>query len=362
MSNYQILMHAETLAKVSAYRQALAQVGKSLAGGRLQVRLSGDDLASMSDAEFLERLFATKPPLIFAESTVYGDGRDWNQNELSILGDIGVAVPVLAFDDGRHRDPAIHTTRLPTTLLFIPGALLRNGMGNPPADWAEVTRDGKIDPGAYQALYARRLLPLLLYANEQASKARRKAFITIPGLGCGQFAGPFMGQLGDHLGTALRKMLETNTDRMPWIRAVYYDPYGECRNGRHDIGGLSLLVRPLLQGNEGKPQLCHPAHYAETGDDFDDCLLFSVVAWDHVSWPGNDFYGGSRCTDDGVKAAATDLMLRLTGIAGHYDPTLYSYQPPTPYRNWAELVQDRTLTLRVEGKLQIWDPDVMMIR
>ena len=36
--------------------------------------------------------------------------------------------------------------------------------------------------------------------------------------------------------------------------------------------------------------------------------LFSVVAWDHVSWPGNDFYAGQRKTDDGVKAAATTAM------------------------------------------------------
>jgi len=42
--------------------------------------------------------------------------------------------------------------------------------------------------------------------------------------------------------------------------------------------------------------------------------------WDHVSWPGNDFYGGSRSTDDGVKAAATDSMAALTGVEGRYAP------------------------------------------
>ena len=56
------------------------------------------------------------------------------------------------------------------------------------------------------------------------------------------------------------------------------------------------------------------------GDDFSGCILFSIVAWDHVSWPGNDYFGGSRSTDDGVKAAATDSMAVLTGIEGHYDP------------------------------------------
>ena len=32
------------------------------------------------------------------------------------------------------------------------------------------------------------------------------------------------------------------------------------------------------------------------------------MAWDYVSWPGNDFYGDLRNTDDGVKAAATNSM------------------------------------------------------
>ena len=67
-----------------------------------------------------------------------------------------------------------------------------------------------------------------------------------------------------------------------------------------------------------------------------------MVAWDHVSWPGNDYWigaasslaicdaftrgmhmmltmigpvrPGKRCTDDGVKAAATDTMRALTGV------------------------------------------------
>lgn len=52
-------------------------------------------------------------------------------------------------------------------------------------------------------------------------------------------------------------------------------------------------------GDAGKPQLCPPQRYAEHGDDFSHCQRFSVVAWDHVSWPGNDFYGGARATDDG---------------------------------------------------------------
>ena len=84
---------------------------------------------------------------------------------------------------------------------------------------------------------------------------------------------------------------------------------------------------------------------AEEGDDFSGCLLTSIVAWDHVSWPGNDFFGGSRCTDDGVKAAATDSMAVLTGIEGRYDPGRGAYVPPPPFRTWEEVVIRKGLRL-----------------
>ena len=34
-----------------------------------------------------------------------------------------------------------------------------------------------------------------------------------------------------------------------------------------------------------------------------------------------------------------------------YVPIRHLYNPPTPYRNWAELVQDQRLRLKVAGKL-----------
>ncbi|NBC47008.1 MAG: hypothetical protein GVY22_03245 [Gammaproteobacteria bacterium] len=105
-----------------------------------------------------------------------------------------------------------------------------------------MTKAGQLDPVRYRALYRRRLLPLL--------------------------------------------------------RLVYYDPYAECRNTEHMVGSLSLRVRPLLQGNADRPQLFAPACYAEPGDDLGDCRLYSVVAWDPTSWPGNDFWARARVTDD----------------------------------------------------------------
>jgi hypothetical protein len=351
MMSYKILMHSAAYQKAEAYRIELASMGLNRSGLFLGHELLGKDIENLDTESFIEHLVATKPPLIFAESAVYGNGKDWNQTELSILGDIGVATSVEVYDDGKHDNPDLHKTPFSATLLFIPGALLRNGTGNIPADWDEVTQDGQINPTAYQALYERRLLPLLHYANNQVKVEGKKALITIPGLGCGQFAGPFAGQMGLHLKNALSALLQKHASQLPYIKVVYYDPFRECQNERSEFGAISYLVRPFMQGNQNKPQLCVPAHYAEGGDNYSDCLLYSVVAWDHVSWPGNDFYGGSRATDDGVKAAATNSMAVMTGVEGQYNQVTHQYDPPVVYRNWASVVRQNKLRMTVRHNL-----------
>lgn len=351
---YRWLMHRDSAQAVSDYRHQLLEQGLSQAGAYLRHCLADRSLAALSDAELLEILVNTKRPLIFAESAIYGDGRDWSPTELSLLGDLGVAVPVRIFDDGRHHHPAIHREPVAGSLLFIPGALLRNGRGCVPADWRAVTCDDQLEPEAYRALYQRRLLPLLRYADADAAERGQAALITIPGLGCGQFAGPFAGMLGEQLKQALITLLERYAAELTHIRLLYYDPYSECRNESHRFGALSLRVRPLLQGNVERPQLCAATHYAEAGDDLSDCRLYSIVAWDHVSWPGNDYWGGARMTDDGVKAAASDLMRAITGIEGRYDAGRSGYQPPAAYPTWEALAQDQDTQLRLVDRLQIF--------
>ena len=65
---------------------------------------------------------------------MYGDGTDWNLQELTILGGVNVAAKVRVFDNGSHSNPEVYKKPLGCTLIFVPGALLRNGKGNEPAD------------------------------------------------------------------------------------------------------------------------------------------------------------------------------------------------------------------------------------
>ena len=138
---------------------------------------------------------------------------------------------------------------------------------------------------------------------------------------------------------ALRRFLDQHGGKFPSIRVVVYDPYRGCEPDRAVHGGVDFRVRPLTMG--GHPQLSHPQVHAEEGDDLSGCRLFSFVAWDHVSWPGNDFFGGARCTDDGVKAAATSSMAEVTGVSGAYSEGRTAYMPPEPYTTWGELVRER---------------------
>lgn len=234
-----LLVPASTRSRLEEYVASLRE-GKLHAGERLAEKLADKDLATLTDSVVLDALLNTKPPQIFAECEVAGDGSDWNLVGLGILGDISIAVPVTIFDDGHHTAPVPHAEPFKGNLIFTPGALLRNGRGQPPADWAEVTlADGALDPEGYYGLYERRLLPVFHHVNATAFSQGKEALISIPGLGCGQFAGPFAGQLGAGLQAVLERFLTKHGASFPHIKAVYYDPFRECSNARQAL--LSIL-------------------------------------------------------------------------------------------------------------------------
>lgn len=43
----------------------------------------------------------------------------------------------------------------------------------------------------------------------------------------------------------------------------------------------------------------------------------------------------------------------LAANAGAYDPQRHAYQPPAPYRTWGQLVADRGLALRADGRITV---------
>lgn len=97
---YQILLRRTSLSSLEAYQQELS--GGKKPGNFLANELAGRDIDNLSITQFLELLINTKRPRIYAESEVRGNGADWNFDELRLMGDISVAVPVTVFDNGLH--------------------------------------------------------------------------------------------------------------------------------------------------------------------------------------------------------------------------------------------------------------------
>lgn len=97
---YTVILSAETAARIGRYQDVLSS-GAAAAGAYLARQLAaGPDVSVLPFEAFVDKLLATKKPRIFAEDEIRGGGHDWNDAELSILGDIGVAVPAQAFDNG----------------------------------------------------------------------------------------------------------------------------------------------------------------------------------------------------------------------------------------------------------------------
>lgn len=355
---YIFTLHPDTEAELKQYQEQLV-LDRSIAGRYLKQALadvSDQALQQLALDEFIERFINTKHPQIFAEMSISGDGSDWTVQELRLLGAIACAVPCTLFDDGLHHKSNPHQIPLEGHLLFVPGPLLRHcsGQNHRACDYDLVTTNAQLDQAKYTQLMTKRLLPSLLWAQQRCKELGKQALITIPGLGCGVFAGKFRGQLELCLETALASILKQYGAQLDHIKALYFDPYRSLQyqtqsfmHSQTSSGQTStshLITRPLIPN--GHPQLCYPETYNQEGLDFSDCVLFSVVAWDHVSWPGNDYYIGSRATDDGVKGAASDVIYRLTGFEGSYDQNEEMYLPPSPYPHWQALVFDHDCRLQ----------------
>jgi len=360
---YNIVLSEKTLQSLVQYKADIT-TGKATPGDRLKEKLAQNPFSDISTEKFLEALLATKPPRLFAESEIRGDGSDWNHRELALLGDINVTMAAKIFDNGvwspSSPDFKQYTTPLDGNLLFTPGALLNTGAGfrGKSPDYTEVTTSGKIDQQKYNALIERRMLPLFAEASENAKQAGKPAFVTLPGIGCGAFAGKFRGEMAGHLNTALQTLLEKHGDKLGGIKGVYFDSFNECGNEQRDIQGIQYRVRPAMQ-NPGKPQLAPPETYQETGDDFSNCTLYKIVAWDHASLPGNDFFANDRATDDGVSAAATNSMEAVTGIKGQY--AAGKYLPPQGYATWEDVALKNGVHLAANGNVKIVTADAAIL-
>ena len=378
--NYIVTIDHNTLTKVRAYLAKIKTLGvgglSGVVGYRLEevlghylydekddaVQKKQQKLANLTLEQFLEILLNTKKPKAFAEDELDVNNNEWNAEEIDILEYVGFAVPVDIYDEGQHGDhPTIHTEPFKGNLLYIPGpVLVSNNRGLRSYD--EIVKDGRLDQEAANKMFEERLLPLFIHANNQAASKGKRAVITIPGISCGFFGGEF-GNDGDGsmavvLRNAIGEILKTHKDKLKNIGLVYFDPFklGICGDSDENIDGIKFRTRPALGGANRPAQLCHPSKYQKEGEDFRDCELFSFVAADSISWPGNDMMVDSKATDEGVKTGATNALAVVTGVGGRYErhpnfgPSRYKSDS---YGSYGQMIAHQRIKLEAVGKVRV---------
>ncbi|MCH9689729.1 MAG: hypothetical protein K0U10_03635 [Gammaproteobacteria bacterium] len=348
-AEYKVIDTPELVAKVNDY---IAQVRASTInmGQRLvrTIETQGLNISTITAEQFLDCILKTKEPRLFAEVASHVLTADptkpnWNKPELDILGDIVIATDDVKFyDNGHWTDPTTHIPPLDGGLLFVAGALLKPEHS---PDRDDIVLNSKspgmpntIDRDKLKALYARRLLPAFIHANEDAGNKGVKGFINVPGLGCGEFAGDVKDAVCAIYPDVINEIIQENIGQFPNIGAFYIaSPGAESRKnitGKVDVlfgSPFSALQQLDAPDRHGKKYVGHKP--------------YKVVAADHASWPCNDWYVASRLTDEGVIGAATSAMQAMTGFGGVYSPTRKGFIPPSDYANWEAVVKSNKLTL-----------------
>jgi|GEM_PF-402097 len=382
---YDVLLSKSVLKNLMDYKEALIN-GSESPGPNLKIqlekRLKGQDLSTITTEKFIEAMLSTKDIKAFAETEDLSASGNWNKKEVEILGGINIAINDLTiYGNGARNGEAIsstadvrktHDKSFKGNILITQGALLENISlrGEKTPDYNRVVKrdekgeiikdeNGKatIDQEKYNALVEERMLPLLSHANETAKQKgkNKRALITMPGIGCGQFAGEFQEEMPGHLDKAMKAMLEKHESKFSNIACVYYDPF-KGENTSQDIEGIKYRVRPFtkpMPNHSQKSQLEHPSTYEEEKGEFDNCMLFKIVAGDHIGRAGNDFNTeNSIRTDEGSSLSQTDFQRRMTGDEGHYAKDEQKFLPNN-HNDWAESHRKKDPFYNVDGNVKI---------
>lgn len=309
--NYRFLMSKKTFDQTNQYLVKLKsnqiKIGQKL---ETQLKHYGYDLQTINIENFLECLINTKELCIFAESTNYTLRNQWNDQEVEILGDINCAIETEIYDNGvwSAKNATIHEQPINGALIFVPGAILKTATHAYP-EYNNIIVKNEIDFKKYYEFYEHKLLSALEYANFLGARDNKKIFLTIPGIGCGAFAGKFSSTIHQLFGNVLINLIHAHHDKFQNISGIYF--------GSNENKNLQKIKHIDIITKNGKdtPQLCHPEEY---GKAYIDCKLVKIVAWDHLSYPGNDYWDGTRNTDDGIGGAATKVFSDITGMTGLY--------------------------------------------
>ena len=234
---------------------------------------------------------------------------EWNLCANSIL----VVPKVTAYDEGQRNDVKIVKEPFETNLLYISGPLLVVDSTYPDLnDAKDIITQRVLNTGSYNDLIEERVLPALLNINAMAKKEDKKAVIGMPGLGCGHFAPHnLQSEIPQHFYEAIEAIIDNHGQSLTHI-------------GRIEFSTLSTesetsIANIQLHQGQNFPGLNIPPGKGE--------MSFRIVAWDPLSWPGNEYYTGSqRSSDDPVSILSTNVLQILTEQAGIYNNEVCRFQ------------------------------------
>ena len=293
-----------------------------------KIIISKERFKDFSDID-ITNLLKIKEITFFAESDIKNNLTDQEMLNLWYLGDLCVSYNnVLIYDDGAHVSPKIHDQPFNANLHFVPGLLLRNDNKRELLDSDVLDENLNIIIDKFISRFYHKLYPIFksIDLNDERS------IITIPSIGCGQFSGEYHN-LQFYLYKAIKYILDIH--KFENINAIVFDGFDKVQSDEIIINGTKLISSPVVICDI--QQLSLPSIWG-----YDDCKLNSIVAWDHGSWPGNDFYLHSRFTDDGVKAASSNIMTIITGVDGKYCRSTNRYLPENK-QTWYDIAKQSKL-------------------
>ena len=380
--NYKITLSEETRSKIDSYLTRIKQYGGDLSqiiGDRLfeeiQSQVGSSNLQainqfirSLETDNFLNLLLNTKKPKSFAESVVL-NSRDankteisdakneagWSTDEVDILEDVAICVSIIFYDNGgqkesqkKHQDP------FQGELLYMPGPVFSGRAAKHLKTYQQIIHNDKFKEEEFIVTMKKKLLLLFLHANEN-STPENPAFITVPGISYGTKEVP------KALNKAIKQLLEEHHRSLPNIAGIHLDTFATESLGededleRENIGHIIYRKQELEidHGRDGtrKQQLDKPENFDKR---FDKCKLFSVVAADALSWPGNDMNVGSRATDEEEKTGATNAMTVMTGIEGSYGDIerVYSLEGNATAENY---ILANKIRIETNGRIELFN-------
>jgi hypothetical protein len=325
----------------------------------------------------------SREPRVYAEFQKIGANEKWNEFEYDILSRLCSYVEgVDVYDNGRWGKKGVGDARYVTqphsiSLLCVPGAILKENS----RDSETLVEEDGINEAKYKALYKEKLLTAFYQANESAKQKGKRAFITTPVIGDGAFAGSFRGKTAKYFYNTLAELLKEHPE---WnnIASIWIDGY--LSNLCKDETIQSTLLRIRNTGNEnqnkdhalfsGYPysdlgQLSKASEYAESAEEeaqFSQCDRFKIFAWDHFSYEGNDWIGGTRTTDEANMASCNALSI-LFGEEGEYRQYAheeeYAYLPKEFGTWWECFTQQKDeVKQSIEDRLYVLENGELTLR